>query len=170
MSSRNKKRTRVRRIEHVAERTKNMTFRIDMTRKNQNLYLAMAVIGAAAYLVGLVLYIYTMFSLHLGELRYAVIVVGAGMGAFMVLGFAEVFRERAAGCKVLTSEQITKGCDRVTNMGMAAGQVFLAVFLMEFLSRSTMPRWIPSLTAIGALLCYCGGRMISEAVKEVKQQ
>lgn len=172
MSNRNRKNEMKldRRVEHVAERTKNMIFRIEMKNKDRNLYLGMAVAGCLIFLGGLVLYIYQMFTLHLGDLRYAVIVVGAGLGFNMIRGFIEFFRQISAKLKTLTSEQVTKGCDRFTNMGMAAGQVFLAVFLMEWLSsRSNMPLWVPVVTEIGALLVYSGGRMICDAVKPVSQ-
>ena len=154
-----------RRVEPVEQRVKNLTFRIDMSAKDQNLYLGMALAGAAAFAAGLIIYIYFMFKLHLGDLRYAVMVVGAGLVIYMASGFVEIFRERSLKSEIITSEQVTKGYDRVTNMGMAGGQVFLAVFLMELLSRSAMPRWVPSLTAIGALICYCGCKMISDAIK-----
>ena len=162
-----KKKLQVRRIEGVQERTRNMTFRIDMAEKDIRLYTGMALAGYLVFLAGIGLYIHRMFTLHLGDLRYAVMVVGLAMAAALLTGFIEVFREMSQKTDVLKSEQISKGRDRVTNIAMACGQIFLAVFLMEILSRSSMPRWIPMVAAAGALICYSGGKQVSEAVKAI---
>ena len=158
----------VRKVEQVEQRTRNMVFRIDLKKKDLKLYTAMCIAGCLIYLAGVGIYIYQMFSLHLGDLRYAVMVVGIALGFGILSGLAEVLKEMKEGINRLTSTQVTKGRDRVTNLGMASGQIFLAVFLMELLARSDMPRWVPAMTAIGALLCYSGGKTVSEAIKEAK--
>ena len=159
---------RVRKTEPLEQRTKNMKFRIDLPEEKQKLYMGAALAGTIVYLAGLVLYIYKMFQVKLGDLRYAVIVVGAGLGIFAILGYIEFFKQKSQKAEIITAEQVTKGCDRVTNISLATSQVFLAVILMELLSRSPMPRWVPIIPALGAVIAYCLAKMISEAVKEVK--